>query len=178
MCMYSYGVMIVDDNEADVETTTRGLLALDPPPRVVVFRTAGEALEALHTLAEPCNANAPFVILVEANLPLVSGLEIVACMRCDPNLSRIPVFVLTGSSSDYNQSAAHDLGVAGYLRKPATLGESNTVATRIEAYMRSRYFSDRPRQAKYSRAHVACLPHRVADPVPASRRRRIATNAG
>lgn len=180
MCTYPFWVMIVDDNEADLETITRGFLSLDAPPSVVVCRTAGEALEALHTHPELSSMTVPLVILVEANLPLVSGLEFVACMRCDASLSRVPVFVLVGSSSDCEQFAAHDLGVAGCLRKPAAPGESKTIAARIEAYMHSGSSSDRLRQAVYGRARVACLPRRLtgASKVPASQRRSTATSTG
>lgn len=180
MCTYPFEVMIVDDNEADVETIRRGLLGLDAPPSVVVCRTAGEALEALHTRPELSNATVPFVILVEANLPLVSGLEFVDCMRCDTNLSRVPVFVLVGSSSDCEQFAALDLGVAGCLRKPAAPGEAKIIAARIEAYMHSGSSSVKRRQAVHGQTRVACLPRRLtgAAKAPASQRRSTATSTG
>src|SRR5512139_2813488 len=98
MCTHTFGVIIVSDDDADRETISNGLLSLDPPPCVVACRTAAEALEALHTQPELSSATMPFVILVEVDLPLVSGLEFVACMQCDASLSRIPVFVLTESS--------------------------------------------------------------------------------
>lgn len=169
MCTYPFGVMIVDDNEADVENISSSLLGLDAPPCVVVCRTAGEALEALHTQPELLGAAAPFVILVEANLPLVSGLEFVACMRCDPNLSRIPVFVLAGSGSDYDQTAAHDLGVAGCLRKPAAPGEANAIAARLAEYVRRGSSPDSVRHAVPRRARLACLPRRAAGPTNPAR---------
>lgn len=178
MCTYTFGVMVVSDNDADLDTIANSLLSLDPPPCVVICRTAGEALEALHTRQELISTAAPFAILVEANLPLVSGLEFVACMRCDPSLSRIPVFVLVESSSDCEQFAAHDLGVAGCLRRPTAPGESKTFAARIEAYMRRGDSSDRPQQTGYGRARAACLPRRVDGAAPVSRRRPLATNAG
>lgn len=178
MCTDTFGVMVVSDNDADLDTISYGLQSLDPPPCMLSCRTAGEALEALHTRQELFNATTTFAILVEANLPLVSGLELVACMRCDASLSRIPVFVLAGSSSDCAQFDAHELGVAGCLRKPTSPGESKTIAARIEAYMRSKNSSDRLRQAGYGRARMACLPHRAAAASPAARRRSIATNAG
>lgn len=179
MCTYPFGVMIVNDNEADVEAITRGLLDLDPQPYVVVCQTAGEALEALHIQPELSGATVPFVILVEANLPLVSGLEFVACMRCDARLSRIPVFVLTESSCDCEQFAAQDLKVAGYWRKPTAPGESTAIAARLEAYVRSENSSSRPRQAVHGLTRVACLPRRVTRPgkVLEPRPRSIGTGA-
>src|SRR4051812_20516398 len=108
MCTYPFGVMIVDDNDADVETISRGLLCLDSPPHIVVCRTASEALQALHSRPELSSATIPFVILVEANLPLVTGIEFVACMRSDASLRRIPVFVLTDSNLDSDKLATHD----------------------------------------------------------------------
>jgi CheY-like chemotaxis protein len=159
--------MVVDDNDADVETISRGLLCLDSPPQVVVFRTASEALQALHTVPELSSATIPFVILVEANLPLVTGLEFVACMRCDASLRRIPVFVLTDSSLDSNKLAAHNLEVAGYLRKPTVPDESKAIAARLEAYVRSGNYPDKLQQAAHRRARLSCLPRRVTGASPA-----------
>lgn len=180
MCTYSFGVMIVDDSEADVETITRSLLALASPPCVLVCRTAGEALEALHTHPELIDRTVPFVILVEANLPLISGVEFVACMRCDASLSRIPVFVLARSRSDCEHFAAHDLGIAGCLRKPTLPGESEAIAARIAAYARGGSSADRSRQRAHSRARAVCLPYRVGgtSKAPALQRRSTTTSAG
>jgi CheY-like chemotaxis protein len=180
MCTHPFGVMIVSDDGADLETIANGLLSLDPPPCVVACRTAAEALEALHTQPELSSATMPFVILVEVDLPLVSGLEFVACMQCDASLSRIPVFVLTESSSDREQFAAHDLKVAGYLQKPVAYVESTTIAARLAAYMRSGNSSQGLRQAVHGRARMACLPRKVtrAAKLPESQRRSIATGAG
>jgi CheY-like chemotaxis protein len=179
MCTYSFGVMIVDDNDADVESITRGLLSLAAPPCVVLCHTAGEALEALHTHPELQGTTMPFVILVEANLPLVSGLEFVACMRCDARLSRIPVFVLTGSNSDCEQFTAHDLGVAGCLRKPTAPDESKTFAARIETYVRSGNSANRSPQGVRGRARVACVPRKAdGTKLPASQRRSFGTSVG
>ncbi len=166
MCTYPFRVMIVDDNDIDAEIISRGLLCLDPPPCVVVFRTASEALEALHTLPELSSATTPFAILVKANLSLVSGLEFVACMRCDARLSGVPVFVLTDSSLDAAKFAAHNLGVAGYLRKPSVPGDSEAIAALIKTCVRNGYYPDKApdklRPAAHWRARAACLPRRVA----------------
>ena len=179
MCTHTFGVMIVSDDDADLATISSGLLSLDSPPYVVACRTAGDALEALHTQRELSSATMPLVILVEANLPLVSGLEFVACMQCDASLSRIPVFVLAESSADCEQFVAHDLRVAGYLQKPAAPSESKAVAVRLAAYVCGRNSSNRSRPVVHGRTRVACLPRRAAGAVqvPESRRQSVATNA-
>jgi CheY-like chemotaxis protein len=162
MCTYPFGVMVVDDNDADVATISRGLLCLDPPPHVVVFRTASEALHALHTLPELSSATVPFVILVEVNLPLVTGIEFVTCMRCNASLRRIPVFVLADSSLDSAKFAAHSLEVAGYLRKPTVPDESKAIAALLETYVRNGNYPDRLRQVAHRRTRASRLPRRGA----------------
>lgn len=179
MCTHTFGVMIVSDDDADLATILSGLRSLDPPPYVVACRTAGDALEALHTQPELTSATMPFVILVEVNLPLVSGLEFVACMRCDASLSRIPVFILTESSSDCEQFAAHDVRVEGYLQKRAVHGEAKAIAAQLAAYACGRNSPNRARPIMHGRTRVACLPRRAPDAVqvPESQRRSAASRA-
>ncbi len=180
MCTHPFKVMIVDDNDAEADTLARGLLSLEPPPYVIAFRTASEALEALHTRSELASATEPFLILVEADLPLVSGFEFVACLRCDTSLSRIPVFVLTAASATCEQLVAHDLGVTGYLRKPTTPGESSAIAAQLKSYVRSMNSPAKLRQAGFGRTRVARPPHRVAgsSKMPAAQRRSISNSVG
>ena len=164
MRTHPFGVIVIDDDDADVETIAHGLQCLASPPQIVVFRTASEALHALHTRQELANPSIPFLILVERNLPLVTGLELLACIRCDASLRHIPVFVLGDSNLAADKAAAFQLGAAGYLRKPTVAGGANAMAALLETYVRSGNYPARLSRATHRRALSACLPRSVAAP--------------
>jgi CheY-like chemotaxis protein len=60
----------------------------------------------------------PTVILLDLKLPLLSGFDVLARMREEPALSRVPVLVLTGSSEARDRARALELGARGYFVKP------------------------------------------------------------
>ena len=162
MRTHPFGVIVIDDDNADVETIAHGLQSLASPPQIVVFRTASEALHALHTQQELANPSIPFLILVERNLPLVTGLELLACIRCDASLRHVPVFVLGDSCLEADKAAALQLGAAGYLRKPTVAGGAHSMAALLETYVRSGNYPARLSRATHRRAQSACMPRSVA----------------
>jgi CheY-like chemotaxis protein len=142
MGAYPFGVIIIDDDVVDVEAISRSLLCLDSPPHIVVFQTASEALQALQNQKQLFQPPVPFVILLELELPVMTGLDFLAHIRNDASLRGIRVFVLTSSDLESEQVAAYDLGVAAYLRKSALPDSSKAVAALIEAYMRTVLFPE------------------------------------
>ena len=75
---------------------------------------------ALEYLRSP-DGHRPDLVLLDLNLPGVDGLDVLAEMKSDPELRRIPVVVLTTSSSEADIHRAYDLGVNSYVTKPVGL---------------------------------------------------------
>ena len=83
---------------------------------------AGEALAFLRREGEAnCAAPRPDLILLDLNLPGMSGLELLAQIKADKRLFPLPVVIITASGNEADVCAAYRYGAAGYVVKPADL---------------------------------------------------------
>lgn len=104
-------IMIVDDCQ-----TTRKLLGhyLKSRGYSVVFAENGlDALEKLGT--DTVN-----LVMTDLNMPYMDGMELTKTLRADPNLSDIPILMVTTENDDTEREKAYSNGVNGYLVKPVT----------------------------------------------------------
>jgi CheY-like chemotaxis protein len=110
-------VMLVEDNPEDV-AFTRIILKKNRLDRNLVVAADGKgAIETLERLAED-GSKIPDLILLDINLPDISGIELLTRLKLDPRFSRIPVVMLTGSNVDDDIQRSYDLGAITYLVKP------------------------------------------------------------
>ena len=84
----------------------------------------------------------PAVILLDINLPRMTGLEVLQAFKRDERARRIPVVVLTSSRDDRDLGKAYDLGVNSYIEKPVSFNKFMEVAGHIELYWC--LFNERP----------------------------------
>lgn len=121
-------VLVVDDDTIDVMNVRRAFEKAALPNPILVARDGIEALETLR--AGPAD---DVIVLLDLNLPRMSGIEMLRELRADAALRTTPVVVLTTSADVGDRRAAYELGVAGYLVKPtrqAELGELLSVVMR------------------------------------------------
>ncbi|MBI4681974.1 MAG: response regulator [Nitrospirae bacterium] len=104
-------IMIVDDCQ-----TTRKLLGhyLKSRGYSVVFAENG--LDALEKLG----ADTVNLILTDLNMPYMDGMELIKTLRSDPNLSDIPILMVTTENDEIERKKAYSNGANGYLVKPVT----------------------------------------------------------
>lgn len=95
---------------------------------VRLFRVADgeEALGFLHKRGAYAAAPTPDMVLLDLNLPRITGLQILAELKKDGHLSRIPVKVFTSSRLAADRNRAMELGAKEYIVKPADLDEFMT----------------------------------------------------
>lgn len=110
-------ILLVDDDEVDAMAVERGFRALGIANPVLRARDGEQAIQALRDHSASDRASQPMVVLLDLQLPRLSGIETLREIRRDPALRRTVVFVLTTSESDEDRLAAYDLNVAGYLVK-------------------------------------------------------------
>lgn len=67
------------------------------------------------------NALCPALVLLDLNLPKVTGIEVLRALRSSSRCSRIPVIVVTSSAAETDRYAAQQLGAEGYFQKPTEL---------------------------------------------------------
>lgn len=109
-------VMLVEDNPEDVAFTKRVLKHNKLDKDLVLASNGMQALEELDKKAS--EKNLPNLILLDINLPDISGIELLTRIKRDARFSRIPVVILTGSNEDADIQKSYDLGASSYLVKP------------------------------------------------------------
>jgi CheY-like chemotaxis protein len=124
-------VLLVDDDPGDVLITREALAARERPGQVHVAADGAAALDFLHKRAGHEAAPTPDLVLLDLNLPRVSGREVLASVKADPVLAKIPVIVLTTSDADDDVAASYALHANAYVTKPVDYDQFVDVVRRI-----------------------------------------------
>lgn len=125
-------LLVVDDDDIDAIAIERALRKLKLLNTVYRARDGLEALNLLRSGAIP----APYIILLDLNMPRMNGLEFLQALRNDPKLTHAVIFVLTTSKSDEDLVAAYREHVAGYVLKQHMDRDFLEVIGLIEHYWR------------------------------------------
>lgn len=127
-------ILLVDDNEGDILLTKE---ALDDARIINKISIATDGLEAIRFLRkEPPfkGTETPDLILLDINLPKMDGTEVLSIIKKDPDLKRIPVIMLTTSSSEKDILASYDNHANCYITKPVDLDRFMDVVRTIEDF--------------------------------------------
>ncbi|HNX09277.1 MAG TPA: response regulator [Methanothrix sp.] len=108
-------VLLVEDNPEDAAVTARVLKHNMLSNGLIIAASGNEALSALKNKS---SSELPQLILLDINLPDVSGIDLLTRIKSDSNLNAIPVVILTGSNEDQDIQKSYDLGASNYLVKP------------------------------------------------------------
>lgn len=121
----------VEDNPDDVLLTK---LAIARAGVVAQLETVPDGTEAIQALQRKSAAELPDCILLDVKLPTSSGLDVLAWIRAQPHLRRLPVIMLTSSLLPSDIARAYDLGANSYLLKPSDLHSLVALAKAIDLY--------------------------------------------
>jgi CheY-like chemotaxis protein len=127
-------ILLVEDNPGDIRLTIEALRDTKIHNRMSVARDGVEALAILRREGQFADAARPDVILLDLNLPKKNGHEVLAEIKADPDLKRIPVVVLTTSKSDEDVIESYNLNANCYINKPVNLEQFMTVVQSIETF--------------------------------------------
>ena len=124
-------LLLVEDNRADALLFR---MALRGMCYVQVVEDGDQALARLRKEGPYAGQPLPNLVVLDLNLPKRSGLEVLALMKQDRRLARIPVLVLSTSSNPRDIVNAYETGAAAYLRKPTDLDETNRMLGMVEQF--------------------------------------------
>ena len=127
-------ILLVEDNPADVRLTVETIKDYKVKNRLEVVGNGLDALDFLRRKGEFAHKARPDLILLDLNLPGKDGREVLAEVKGDPDLCRIPVVVLTSSVAEQDILNAYDLHVNCYVTKPVGLTEFVKVVKSIEDF--------------------------------------------
>ena len=130
----SIQVLLVEDNPGDVRLTKEALKEGRLLNDVSVVGDGVEAISFLHRQGKYAGAVQPDLILLDLNLPKKDGREVLAEIKADPRLRRIPVVVLTTSSAEEDILKTYDLHANCYITKPVDLEQFMRVVKSIEDF--------------------------------------------
>jgi two-component system response regulator len=114
-------ILLVEDRDDDVQLTLRALQKHRVANRVEVAVNGADALDYLFCRGDHADRDKddmPHLVLLDLKLPKVGGLEVLAEIRKHARTRRLPVVVLTSSTTEVDLAACYDLGVNSYIRKP------------------------------------------------------------
>lgn len=127
-------LLLVEDNRADIRLIQEALKSSEAIPQIEIVRNGMDAMSFLRREGEFGDAPRPDLILLDLNLPRKDGREVLAEIKSDPDLKRIPVIVLTTSKNEDDVSHSYDLHVNCYITKSRNLNQLLTIVKRIEAF--------------------------------------------
>ncbi len=118
--MERHTILLVEDNADDVELTLRAFEKSNLANQVHVAKDGAQALEYFFGQPVPGIARMPLpeLVLLDLNLPKISGLDVLRRLRSEERTKLLPVVILTSSQEEQDLIAGYSLGANSYIRKP------------------------------------------------------------
>jgi two-component system, chemotaxis family, response regulator Rcp1 len=132
--MHQIHILLVDDNEGDILLTREALEEARIINKISIAHDGMEAIDFLRRTPPFGNSDIPDLILLDINLPKMDGTEVLSIIKNDPDLRRIPVIMLTTSSSEKDIYASYDNYANCYITKPVDLERFMDVVRTIEDF--------------------------------------------
>jgi two-component system, chemotaxis family, response regulator Rcp1 len=127
-------ILLVEDNEGDARLALEAMRDSKIRNTLHHVLDGDEALAFLRRAGRFADAPRPDLILLDLNLPGKSGQEVLAEIKADPELRRIPVVILTVSSGEADVLKSYDLHANCFITKPIDLMQFMTVVKSIEDF--------------------------------------------
>lgn len=128
------GVLLVEDDPGDIVIAQEAMAAGQLSTHMDVVNDGVEAMEFLRRQGGYSKAKRPDLILLDLNLPRMSGHEVLAEVKADPSLRRIPVVVLSTSTADEDITRSYDLHASVYVAKPVDFDAFTDVVRQIDEF--------------------------------------------
>jgi len=127
-------ILLVEDTESDARRTMDALRDGKVRNRVVWVQDGEQALDLLHQAGSFAKARRPDLILLDWYLPKINGWDVLAHIKEDPELKRIPVVIMTTSDQERDVLKAYNLHANCFVNKPVDVREFITVVRSIENF--------------------------------------------
>jgi len=127
-------ILLVEDNPGDVRLTQEALREAKVRNNLHVVTDGEEALKFLYRRDGYRDAPRPDIILLDLNLPKKNGQEVLAEIKSDPGLRRIPVVILTTSKAEEDILKSYDLHANCYVTKPVDFEQFIRVIQSIQEF--------------------------------------------
>jgi CheY-like chemotaxis protein len=127
-------ILLVEDNEGDILLTLDAFEESKLGTQISVVRNGQEAIDFLTKKEKFCTVEKPDLVLLDINIPIFSGHEVLKEIKQDKSLKKIPVIMLTTSSNQKDVDRAYKNHCNSYLKKPLEMEEFIAAILKIEEF--------------------------------------------
>ena len=123
-------ILLVEDDQADAYITRQAMNTINVANKLI-HQPGGE--EAIEYLKDSSN-DSPCLVLLDLNMPRMSGFDFLKIVKADQKLKRTPVVVLSTSDAHDNVQKSYELGAAGYIVKPVDFNQFVDAMAALDSY--------------------------------------------
>src|ERR1700761_3121795 len=127
-------LLIIEDNPGDVRLLEEAFRELRADVNIHVAKDGAEGLDMVLHSPQPKGHWHPDLILLDLNLPKVSGHDVLIRIKSNPKTCRIPIIILTSSRAEADVRRAYESHANAYLKKPSTLDGLMSTAQDIKSF--------------------------------------------
>jgi CheY-like chemotaxis protein len=127
-------ILLIDDNRGDAKLMEIAFARTEPPTRMTVAPTAEQGLEMLQGRGDMAPEARPDIVFLDLNLPSMHGLTFLELVKTDPDLSCIPVLVISSSKARKDIADCYRRHANGFVTKPFNLDGYEIFAGSVCAY--------------------------------------------
>jgi len=127
-------ILLVEDNEGDILLTKEAFEECQVKTNISVAKNGQEALDFLYKKGTFKTAEKPDLILLDINIPIYNGHEVLEKIKNDVVLKKIPVIMLTTSSSKKDINKSYENYCNSYVEKPLNISEFLNAILKIEQF--------------------------------------------
>lgn len=127
-------ILLVEDNEGDILLTLEAFEECKVKTKISVVKNGQKALDFLFQKGEFSDVKKPDLILLDINIPIFSGHEVLRQIKTDSMLRKIPVIMLTTSSNQRDLDKAYENHCNSYIIKPLEIKEFLNAILKIEDF--------------------------------------------
>jgi CheY-like chemotaxis protein len=127
-------VLLVDDDEGDLLMIQEALDSGTAAHEIHVAHDGQEALDFLRRQGRYADAPRPDLVLLDLNMPRMDGRQVLAAVKVDQELRKIPIVVLTTSRAPADIASSYDLHANAYVTKPMSLDDLTAVVKGIDDF--------------------------------------------
>ena len=132
--MKQANILLVEDNEGDIILTLEAFEESKIKTEINVVKNGEQALDYVFQRGEYSNAVRPDLILLDINIPIYNGHEVVKSIKEDKDLKKIPVVMLTTSSNPKDIDKAYENHSNSYVKKPLDMDDFLKAILQIEEF--------------------------------------------
>jgi len=125
-------ILLIEDNPADADLVEEAFDEARLDCNLSVLRDGAQAVDFIERLDAGLSADCPDLVLLDLNLPKVSGETVLERMRLSPKCGAAKVLVISSSDAPADRARVMALGASDYFRKPSTLAQYMELGPKVQ----------------------------------------------